>query len=441
MKSISGIYGISNIIVNVPEMLVYSTIYNKGKEYISNILSEQQSKYEVLIKKQESVISSLFKHDINNIKIITEIGGAEYSYNQLQFEYDKLREYELINDQILQVINAWRVFESTENLIFTYYLIGYGVGANLIDFDNRISMHYSCLQVSRLLAWNGEKLQEINTFYRSIERLNVFLNKTLSNENSGGDNIERKESHDNKVLALSNLDIVVANKHLIYIDYLELEFGKRYVISGPSGSGKSSLITKIVGTIKNNVEGEGSIFYPKNAKISLINQQDYFPLNKNMQEIIFYPKEVNQSKIGLVQRLLIKVGLGQYKLDQIEDWYVVFSGGQKQEAKIISAITQEPNILILDEVFSGLDKKSIELMQSIIAEELPNIMVIAIDHNVLENNSTGFYTNFLEVIDGELIDVQNKISHRRECNQYTDYVLFKEMINYDMKCYDSGYYE
>lgn len=215
----------------------------------------------------------------------------------------------------------------------------------------------------------GEKSQEIQTLYQSIERLDIFLNKTLpSNYGStnGIDNIKREQCSDNEMLVLSSLDIIIANQKLIHVHYLELEFGKRYVITGPSGSGKSSLITKIVGTKENNIGGEGSICYPKNAKISLINQQNYFPLNKNMQEIIFYPRDVKEEKITLIQQLLVRVGSARRRPNQTEDWYSVLSGGQKQKVKIISAIMQEPDVLILDEVFTGLDKISIELMQTII---------------------------------------------------------------------------
>ncbi len=439
-KSINGIYGVGVLTANVPEILVYSILYNKGTEYISKILAESQNQYEVLIKTQESIISSLFKHDISNIKVITEIGGVTYSYNQLQYAHDQLRESELIKDQISHLMNAWRSFESIANFISTYYLIGYKLGQGVIDFDNRINMHSSCLQVSKLLAWNGEKSQEIRTLYQSITRLNTFLNKTLpSNYGSVGsiDNIKREQCSSNKMLVLSDLDIIVGNKKLVHVHYLELELGQRYVITGPSGSGKSSLITKIVGTIANNVGGDGSICYPKNVKISLINQQDYFPLNKSMQEIVFYPGEVKKEKITLVQQLLLRIDLIQYQLNQTEDWYSVLSGGQKQKIRIISAIMQEPNVLILDEVFNGLDKKSIELMQDIIKEKLPNILVISIDHNALENNSTGFYTDSLTIAEGELVDVYKDLNSK--CS--AEYLYHNSFMNYDQKCYDTHDYE
>jgi ABC-type uncharacterized transport system fused permease/ATPase subunit len=437
-KSINGAYGIGVLIVNVPELLVYSILYNKGTEYISKMLADCLSEYEVLIKTQESTISSLFKHDMNNIKIITEVGGVRYSHNQLQFEHDQLRESELIKDQIAYLMTAWRSFESITDFVFTYYLVGYKVGQGLIEFDNRINVHASCLQISQLLAWNGKNSQEIKTLYQSTERLDAFLNKTLSDNNSINsiDNIKREQCSDDEILVLSNLDIIVANKKLIHVDYLKLEFGSKYVITGSPGSGKSSLITKIAGIIANNIGGEGSICYPRNVKISLINQQDYFPLNKNMQEIIFYPRDVKEEKIALAQQLLLRADLIQFKLNQTEDWYSVLSGGQKQIIRIISAIMQEPNVLILDEVFNGLDKKSIEVMQTIIVEKLPNILVISIDHSALENNSTGFYTDSLVVDEGKLVDSYKNSNYK---DGYSSDESFEQVMYHDQKCYDYDY--
>ena len=443
-KSINGVYGVGVLIINVPELLVYLMLYNKGTECISNILAAWQNKYEILIKEQESAIVNLFKHDMNNIKIITETAGVLYSYNKLQLAHDKLRESELTKDQILHLITAWRSFESITNFISTYYLIGYKVGSGTVSFDNRINVHYSCLKVSSLLAWNGKKSREIKAIYQSLKRLDIFLTKTIYDaygniENI--DNIQREQCiYDNK-LVISNLNIMIANKQLMHVDYLELELGNRYAVLGPSGSGKSSFITKIIGVINNNIGGEGSIYYPKDFKAVSINQQVYFPLDQSMEEIIFYPGDINQEKIALVQYLLTKIGLTQYKLDQVEDWYSALSGGQKQETRIISAIVREPNVLILDEVFNGLDKESIDLMQTIIIETLPDVLIISIDHNALENNRTGFYTHSLEVINGELIDPHDKEGqYQNKHKEYIDYNSFNRIINDNQQCYDEYSY-
>jgi ABC-type uncharacterized transport system fused permease/ATPase subunit len=294
------------------------------------------------------------------------------------------------------------------------------------------------MQVSIFFAWSGEKAQEKTTLYQSMDRLNNFINKTLFNENNDTKNIDsitREKVAINKLIIL-DLSVIVANRKLVQVDHLELEFGNVYAITGPSGSGKSSFISKIVGTINNNIGGEGKIFYPEDAKLTLVSQQIYFPLKKALVEILFYPKEVNLKKIKLLEELLIRSELSEYKLNQVEDWYNVLSGGQKQKIKILSSIVQEPNILILDEVFNGLDKNSIYLMQSIIIEKLPNILIISIDHNVLENNKTGFYTNTLSLVDGELISLNGKIDYKTEYAEFCNVDTFEAMISYNYKCFN-----
>ena len=435
-KYIKGIYGVCILSANVPEILVYSVFYNQLTKYIATLLADWKNHYEILIKSQESLIDSIFKHDMSNIKIITEAKGIKYSFSQLQFEHDKLRESELAKDQISSIIIAWKSLESIINFMATYYLIAYKVSMKAVEFESRISMHYSCLKVNGLLAWTGDKAQNIKTLYQSIERLKIFLNKI--NYISDLDNIKREYYSDGNALIMLNIDIVIANKSLIRTNYLELKLGNRYVIDGPSGSGKSNLITKIIGIRNNNIEGKGSIYYPEHIKIHLISQQDYFPLNKNLVEIIFYPRDINPNKIVLVQQLLLEFGLIQYGLEQVQDWYTVLSGGEKQKIRIISAIIQEPNFLILDEVFNGLDKKAIKLMQAIILDKIPDLSLISIDHNFIENNSTGFYTDVLRVVEGQLVEDDNN----EQCpNKYLDYELFQKNINNSQKCFDYEYYE
>ncbi len=437
-KSLNGFYGTGVLLANIPGMMVYSVSYNKVTEYISNFLAEFQNKYEILIKEQESKISNLYKHDMLNIKIISETGGALYSYNHLQSEYEKLRESELIRDQVALVVTAWKSFESLVNFIYTYYLIGYKVGSGVINFDNRINIHYSCLQVSSLLAWNGEKSQEIKIIYQSIERLNLFLDKTIFNkgiELNNIDSINRTKLSNNK-LVIENLNIIVAEQKLLHINYLELECGKSYVIKGPSGSGKSSFVSKLIGVINNNIGGDGNVYYPESTNITLLTQQTYFPLYKTFTEIIFYPKQVDSNKILLLEELLTIVDLIQFNLDQVEDWYNVLSGGQKQKVKIISAIIHEPNILILDEVFNGLDKDSVYLMQLVLKEKLSDSLFISIDHNILENNKTGFYNAAIEVINGEIIIDTDSSKHNMDDQSYI-YKSFEEIVGIE-RCY---YYE
>jgi ABC-type multidrug transport system fused ATPase/permease subunit len=399
-KVIKGAYGISILLARSPDLLIFSLLFNKLCEFVSNLLSNIHKAYELEIKSFESLISSVTKHDLNNIRTITAVGGLESSHMQLNDMYNKLREYEIKGDQVLKVIEVWNHLRFFSAFIYNYYLVGYKVAQNVIPFDDRAVVHFSCVEVQGLLSWSSEKSQEMSKLYMSIRRIEYYLNATSKILD---DDIKREVNFNNNSLILEEIQISLDKVELLYIERLELEMGKRYAIKAPSGIGKTSLILKVVGLKTSNVDFQGTIYYPANKSKYLLSQDDYFPLNKKLVEVIFYPKEVDESQIiQIVRPLMYAMKLTHLYLDQIEDWYNVLSGGQKKKIKVISAVVHNPDILLLDEIFNGLDDESILVIQRVIVEYLVNSLVLSVDHNADKNNRNGFYSAQITLEEGEL---------------------------------------
>jgi len=74
----------------------------------------------------------------------------------------------------------------------------------------------------------------------------------------------------------------------------------------------------------------------------------------------------------------------KYKIDSM-------SGGQKKKVGIIKAVLGTPEILILDEIFVGLDPFSLYQTQKALKKYLPNTKIIVVDHYAQYNNFEGFY--------------------------------------------------
>lgn len=397
-KTIKGTYGFCILMKNSPDLLIYSAIYNKITQYISSYIANRQSELDSKIKLQESFIATELKHNMHNIRIINERGGVSHTKNKLSELYDILRIYEFERDQILIIFDAWIYFISTADFIYNYYIVGYKINTGKVNFDDRTNIHYSTWRVSKLLSWEAKKSKELKKIYRALERINLFLDKAKYLVEESSDKIVRVKNHSvHDKLVLTRLNITIKGDLLLKIYHCELNYGKVYVLTGPSGSGKSSLVSKIIEIKENQIGGNGLIFYPNNSKIILITQQDYFALNLTLQEVVFYPDIVNISKLDEVRSLLSDIGITKYALTQAENWYDVLSGGQKKKMMIISSIIKHPDILILDEAFNGLDKQSVQIMQNLITKHLSHSLVISIDHNVNENNRTGFYTDKIEI--------------------------------------------
>jgi ABC-type uncharacterized transport system, permease and ATPase components len=231
---------------------------------------------------------------------------------------------------------------------------------------------------------------------QALDRL-IILEGQIHKATSSVDRVIR-DLEDGNCLKLRNLEVGVKNRLLVEVTELSLELGKIYAVTGESGCGKTSLLSKIKGIKENNIYGKGIIYYPKingsNPKIVMLSQQDYFLQDASLYEVILYPDrdlEFDNTKREEVQKLLIEIGLyafsdsatkdeiksaeaGRLNLDSKMDWYTYLSGGEKKRVTLVSAILKKPDILFLDEIFNGLDQKSIITVQQMLKKYLPNTL-------------------------------------------------------------------
>ncbi len=82
---------------------------------------------------------------------------------------------------------------------------------------------------------------------------------------------------------------------------------------------------------------------------------------------------------------------------------------EPKKITIILAIIKKPDILILDEIFNGLDKGSVIKIQRMLKKYLPNTLILVVDHHAQNNNYNNFYEEELHFYSGEIIAV--KIKH------------------------------
>jgi ABC-2 type transport system ATP-binding protein len=153
---------------------------------------------------------------------------------------------------------------------------------------------------------------------------------------------------------------------------LEVESGQIFGLLGPNGAGKTSLI-RIVNQITAPDSGE-IYFNGEKLNQSHIERIGYLPeergLYKKMEigeQMIYLARLKGLSRAEAQKRLKFwfeKLGMETWWKKKIEE----LSKGMQQKAQFVATVMHEPDLIILDEPFSGFDPVNAELIKDEILE-------------------------------------------------------------------------
>lgn len=169
---------------------------------------------------------------------------------------------------------------------------------------------------------------------------------------------------------------------------MTLESGHIYGFIGHNGSGKSVLLKLICAFLK---PSQGEILF--NGE-NVINNNKFPPSTRALIETPNFISELSgvenlellaeiQHKIGEkeIEEALKKVGLEENKNKK----YHKYSLGMKQKLGIAQVLMEDPDILILDEPFNGLDEKSASQIRNILVQEKQKGKLIILATHIKED--------------------------------------------------------
>ncbi len=152
----------------------------------------------------------------------------------------------------------------------------------------------------------------------------------------------------------------------------DVRAGRVFGFLGPNGAGKTTTIRMIVGI---TIPDEGTIdLFGKRMSSELQNRIGYLPEERGLykklkvvDQLRYFAELKGVHGSAAEKRIdfwLERMGLAEWKKKKTSD----LSKGMQQKIQFISTVLHDPDLLILDEPFSGLDPVNVEFMIDVLSE-------------------------------------------------------------------------
>jgi putative ATP-binding cassette transporter len=151
---------------------------------------------------------------------------------------------------------------------------------------------------------------------------------------------------------------------------------ERILLTGASGTGKSTLIRAIAGLWP---WGTGQVLLPAGARIAFLPQRAYLPPG-TLRQVLEYPSSEMIHDDSELIAAISRCGLKRLakRLDDVERWDHFLSGGEQQRLAFARLLVQRPDIVLMDEATAALDADSQDDMMGLFGEELAHCTVITV---------------------------------------------------------------
>ena len=220
--------------------------------------------------------------------------------------------------------------------------------------------------------------------------------------------------------------------------------GRAFGLLGRNGAGKTTsirILMDVFGADNGEVLLDGTpIDYKKTTFGYLPEERGLYPKKKIVDQLVYFA-ELNglerREAVASVDRWLHRLGMEEYRSKRLD----TLSKGNQQKIQLITALSHDPQIVILDEPFSGLDPVNAMLLKDVVKEQIGRGKIVLFSShqmNYIEEfcDSIAILHKGRAVLTGELYDIKRNYPRNKLVVRSTERERIKSESG--LSCTDLG---
>jgi len=322
-----------------------------------------------------------------NYRYLKSISGFDRLYHDL---------HPLLND-IFKYQNRFVLLNRgtgliTEPIILAClaFVLLFGVNYLQVNVATIVVLYVILIRFYGTLLGSIKMLQGYSRSLISVEYCWELLSSLVKEKEING---TKKWDNNYKEILIEDISFSYKKEMLLKNINLKIKKNKVTIIYGKSGSGKSTLLNIIMGLIKPN---KGNVLFVGGEKIEKYDIESFrrniglvtqdsaiFNLSVRDNLSIRNTKVSDSEMIQLIKQFNLETLFPDNQIDlsyKIDETSSNLSGGEKQRLALIRELLLNPDILILDEVSSSLDKENVDRIINFLNEIRNTMTIIIVTH-------------------------------------------------------------
>ena len=216
------------------------------------------------------------------------------------------------------------------------------------------------------------------------------------------------------ILELKNIEKSFGEKKVLTGVSFRAESGKAFGLLGRNGAGKTTSIRILMGVFPANggevlIDGQ-PIRYDKVGIGYLPEERGLYPKKVIREQLTYFAELKGMSRKAAVRSVdywLVRLGMTEYRNKRLDS----LSKGNQQKIQFITALAHDPDIIILDEPFSGLDPVNAMLLKDVVKEQIAKGKIVLFSSHQMSYieefcDSIAILNNGKAVLHGDLHDIK-----------------------------------